>query len=186
MSAEAGATSVLGPSGDYHLNLTSESAGQFEGVLDEFLRQTEADSVALIEHSGAVLSYKAGPAAAGSQQPDTQTIGVLAAGLFGSTQMMAQQLGETGAPEVFCHGAGKHFFCCPVNDNFALMTIFGPNVAVGIIRLNAQRAVETISNSLQQVVRSRTGYGQVTPAVPAASPAPAPAEAAEGPFMRYN
>ncbi|MFT5465788.1 MAG: putative regulator of Ras-like GTPase activity (Roadblock/LC7/MglB family) [Verrucomicrobiales bacterium] len=184
MSEAAGQTSVPAISGDYNLNLTSESTHWFREALQEFLRETEADSVALIEHSGAILMHEIGPAAAGSPQPDPNAIGVLAAGMFGSTQMLAQQLGEQTAPEVFCHGAGKHFFCCPVSETFALLTIFGDGVAVGVVRLNAHRAAGTIQASLKEVVKSRTGYGEVDLGVtPGTIPA---AQTLENPFLRYN
>ena len=77
----------------------------------------------------------------------------------------------------------RHFFVCPVSDNFALLAVFDNNVAVGVVRLNAHRAAETILNSLQEVVKSRTGYGQADPA--AVSNATV-AAAADSPFLKYN
>lgn len=170
--------SVLATSGDYHLSLTSESAGRFRGALKEFLRQSECEFVALIEHSGAVLLHESSPAAAAAaRRPNPDTLGVLAAGLFGSTQMLARELGESGAPEVFCHGAGRHFFVCPVSETFALLAVFDETVVVGVVRLNAHRAAAIISASLKEVVKSRTGYGEVS-SIPTAP--------AENPFLRYN
>lgn len=183
MSAVAGQTSVPAISGDYNLNLTSESTGRFREALQHFLKETETDFVALVEHSGAILMHEVGPAAAGSPQPDPNAVGVLAAGMFGSTQMLAQQLGETTAPEVVCHGAGKNFFCCPVSDTFALLTVFGDGIAIGVVRLNAHRAAGAIQSSLKEVVKSRTGYGEVDLSAVGANPAGQPLE---NPFLRYN
>ena len=177
-------SNVLAPSGDYHLNITSDTAKQFRGTLRHFLDETECQLVALIERSGAVIANEQSDSA--GNLPRADSIGVLSAGLFASTQMMAEQLGEEESPEIFCHGARTNMFVSPVSDEFALLALFPEGVAVGTVRLHARKAAQMMRQSLQQVVRNRTSYSPTS--IPAATVGTALTEptTVEGPFLQFG
>ncbi len=168
--------SVLASSGDYHLNITTEVAREFREVLRHFLGETECEIVALIERSGAVIVNETSPKATG-RIPQPDSLGVLVAGLFASTQMIAAQLGERQAPEVLCHGDECHLLVHPVSEEFALLAAYREGVAVGVVRLHARQAAERIVGRLGQIMRSRATYAPTTGGG---------GEGAEGPFLRYN
>lgn len=171
-------TSVPSASGDYHLNLTRDVAERLRLTMKEFLLETECRVGAVIERSGAVIVSEQN-AQAGGRVPRADSLGALAAGLFGSTQALAAQLGEEEAPEVICHGSGLHIFLSPVNADFALLAVFPNRVAVGLVRVQAKRAAAQILADLGTIQRNRTTYAAATGA--AAEEAPV-----ENPFLRYN
>lgn len=182
MSGEC--TSVPSASGDYHLNLTREVAERLRLIMKEFLLETECRVGAVIERSGAVIVSEQNANATG-RVPRADSLGALAAGLFGSTQVLASQLGEKEAPEVICHGSGLHIFLSPINEDFALLAVFPNRVAVGLVRLQAKRAAADILEDLRTIQRNRTTYA---PSTGAAGPAGAAGESGgvENPFLRYN
>lgn len=171
-------TSVPSASGDYHLNLSREVAERLRLTMKEFLLETECRMGAVIERSGAVIVSEQNANAAG-RAPRADSLGALAAGLFGSTQALAAQLGETAAPEVICHGSELHIFLSPINEDFALLAVFPNRVAVGLVRLQAKRAAGQILSDLRTIQRNRTTYAASTGAA---------GESAEleNPFLRYN
>ncbi len=167
---------VLASSGDYHLNITTETAREFRETLQRFLSETECHVVALIERSGAVIVHESRPGP-GVVVPSADSLGVLSAGLFASTQMIAGQLGETASPEVLCHGGETHLLVHPVSEEFALLAAFREGIAVGVVRFHARKAAESMMGHLGQILRNRTTY---TPAVRSEDE-----EVAE-PFLQYN
>jgi len=171
-------TSVLSSSGDYQINLTTESAQRFREALRGFLGETGCSMAAIIERSGAVLASEQNAPAGGKRIPRADSLGVLAAGLFASTQMMAEQIGEEGAPEVLCHGRELHTFVAPLTQEFALLAVFPDRVAVGLVRLQGKRLGATVGPELRRVIRNVT-----TLAPSSGSPGE---ERVESPFLRYN
>jgi len=178
MSTES--TSVPSASGDYHLNLTQEAAEKFRLAMKEFLVATECRMSAVIERSGAVIVSEQN-SQAGGRAPRPDSLGALAAGLFGSTQMLAAQLGEAGPPEVICHGEELHIFLAPISDEFAILAVFPDRVAVGLIRLEAKRAANRILGDLRAIQRNRTTYVAATGAAQDND-----GDDLENPFLRYN
>ena len=66
-----GASNVPASSGDYHLNITTETAREFRSMMRRFLAETECEVVALIERSGAVIGNELKPnAAQAAPDPD--------------------------------------------------------------------------------------------------------------------
>jgi predicted regulator of Ras-like GTPase activity (Roadblock/LC7/MglB family) len=171
-------SSVPASSGDYQLNLTTDSAKRFREAMHGFLDETGCSLGAIIERSGAVIVSEQRPPGNGAKLPRPDSIGVLAAGLFASTQMLAGQIGESEAPEVICHGRDLHVFVAPLSQEFALLAIFPNRVAVGLIRLQAKRVAAGIMADLRQIIRNVTTLAPATGA--------APVEDRENPFLRYN
>jgi predicted regulator of Ras-like GTPase activity (Roadblock/LC7/MglB family) len=169
---------VPASSGDYQLNLTTESAKRFREAMRSFLDETGCSLGAIIERSGAVIVSEQRPPGNGTKLPRPDSIGALAAGLFASTQMLAGQIGESDSPEVICHGRELHLFVAPLTEEFALLAVFPNRVAVGLIRLQAKKVAAGIMADLRQIIRNVT-----TLAPSSGSPSP---EERENPFLRYN
>jgi len=171
-------STVPASSGDYQLNLTTESAKRFREAMRGFLEETGCSMGAVIERSGAVIVSEQRPPGNGAKLPRPDSIGVLAAGLFATTQMMAGQIGEEHAPEVVCHGKDLHIFVAPLSQEFALLAVFPNRVAVGLIRLQAKKVAAGMMADLRQIIRNVT-----TLAPSSGSPV---SEDRENPFLRYN
>jgi predicted regulator of Ras-like GTPase activity (Roadblock/LC7/MglB family) len=171
-------STVPASSGDYQINLTTESARRFREVMRSFLDETGCSMGAVIERSGAVIVNEQRSPGNGVKLPRADALGALAAGLFASTQMLSRQLGESDAPEVICHGQDLHIFVAPLSDDFALLAVFPNRVAVGLIRFQAKKVAAGITADLGQILRN------VTVLAPA-SGAPKTGER-ENLFLRYN
>jgi len=171
-------STVPSSSGDYQLNLTTESAKRFRDVMRGFLDETGCSMGAVIERSGAVIVSEQRAPGNGVKLPRADSVGALAAGLFASTQMLAKQVGEPEPPEVICHGRDLHIFVAPLTAEFALLAVFPNRVAVGLIRLQARKVAAAIIADLGQIIRN------VTVLAPASgSPS---GEERENLFLRYN
>lgn len=171
-------SSVPSSSGDYQLNLTTETAKRFREVMRCFLEETGCSVGAIIERSGAVIVSEQQSPGNGTKLPRPDSMGVLAAGLFATTQMLAGQIGESDSPEVLCHGKDLHIFVAPLSEEFALLAVFPNRVAVGLIRLQAKRVAAAIMADLRQIIRNVTTL--------APSSGSASGEERENPFLRYN
>jgi hypothetical protein len=93
--------------------------------------------------------------------------------------MMAEQIGEDGAPEVLCHGRELHIFVSPLTREFALLAMFPDRVAVGLVRLQGKKLGSMIGPELRQVIRN------VTTLAPATGSSQG-GERVDSPFLRYN
>jgi predicted regulator of Ras-like GTPase activity (Roadblock/LC7/MglB family) len=171
-------TAVPASSGDYQINLTSDSARRFREAMCLFLDETGCSLGAVIERSGAVIVTEQRAPGNGVKLPRADAMGALAAGLFATTQMLSQQIGEPEAPEVICHGRDLHLFMAPLSAEFAVLAVFPNRVAVGLIRLQARKLAAGIVADLGRVIRNVTVFAP-------ASGAPA-GEERENLFLRYN
>ncbi|MEO0445126.1 MAG: hypothetical protein AAF191_03505 [Verrucomicrobiota bacterium] len=173
---------VISASGDYELRLTQEISDRLGSLMRAFLADTDCRIAAVIERSGAVLVSEVNEAVSG-RVPRTDSLGVLSAGLFGATQMLASQLGEGESPEVVCHGSELHMFLAPITSDFAILAAFPDRVSVAIVRMEAKKVAEQIRVDLVEVVEDR---GE-TPPGSAAAGGPVMVDGdPENPFLRYN
>ncbi len=149
-------TAVPAATGDYHLSIDRETAARFRSVMQGFLAETDCCLAAVIERSGAVIVSEETKPPTRVRIPRPDSLGALVAGLFGSTQMLSRQLGDADAPEVICHGEDVHVFLAPLSEEFALMAVFTNRVSVGMIRIQAKQAAESLRGDLSRVLRHAT------------------------------
>lgn len=170
---------IVSSSGDYHLNLTSETAAAFKEAMSCFLKESGCSMGAIIERSGAIIVSETGLVNRPPTAVSLETLGVLSAGLFASTQMIAEKLGEENSPEVICHGEESHVFVAPISEEFAVLAVFPDRVAVGLVRMHAKAIAQQVIPVLRQVMKSSTTFSTATGAV-------VPSDQIEAPFLQYT
>src|SRR6195256_3299377 len=109
--------------------LTIEDVATLDGVLDDFLKKAEADLTVVIDRGGNVISQF------GDQGvTDVTIIAALAAGSFAATCELARRIGEVEFNALYHQGNGSHMFMNSVDDDTIMITVFGADTNVGLVR----------------------------------------------------
>ena len=123
------------------------SSGRTGSGLSCILAQHCADSdtsyAALIEESGIIY------ADAGDESlRDSGETAALATGSYHATREVARRLGESDF-EGLCHeGRERHFYISPVDGRFLLLSVFGNETKLAIVRATAARAAVALRDAL--------------------------------------
>ncbi len=75
---------------------------------------------------------------------DTYAFTALAAGNFAAVDSMANLVGEDGFSQLFHKGKKTSIHFCKVNDDLRLVSIFGPRISLGLLRLNVIEVINKI------------------------------------------
>lgn len=126
--------------------LTVESANALLDALEDFLEKSEANFAMVIERGGSVLS-QAGEI---PEAVDTTIVAALAAGSFAATKELALRIGEQEFSALHQQGENSQLFMCAVCDDAVLVTVFGQQTTLGLVRFYSGRAVKQISTILDE------------------------------------
>lgn len=129
----------------HNLVIEESDARKIDGILVNFLGESGATEVLLIDRSGQPLAMSGK-----FESLDTVSIAALAAGAFASTGAMAQLLGEPEFTVLFHQGAKANIHVSTVDDHTILMAIFGESTTVGMVRLFAREAIRAIEAILTE------------------------------------
>lgn len=75
---------------------------------------------------------------------DILPLAALSAANFGATEKMAQMIGEKDFSLLFHKGTNHNIHFSRINKDFILVTLFGNDVAIGLIRHGSNKAAEKI------------------------------------------
>lgn len=121
-----------------------EQLDRIEEILRKDLDNLDIHFVLLIDMSGHIIArYDHG-----SSGFDVHALAALAAGNYAAVKAMAGIVGEDDFPMLFHKGQKENIHSSLVGDNFLLITIFGNNMSLGLLRLNVTEAVEKIKKVL--------------------------------------
>src|SRR6202521_5863449 len=109
--------------------LTIQDVATLDGVLSDFLKKTEAELTVVIDRGGNVISQFGDISAI-----DVTIIAALAAGSFAATQELARRIGEVEFNALYHQGNGSHMFMNSVDDDTIMITVFGADTNVGLVR----------------------------------------------------
>ena len=126
--------------------LTIQAANQLNEALEDFLDKSEATCAMIIERGGAVLCQQ-GDAATST---DPSIIAALAAGSFAATKELALRIGETEFSALHQEGEHSQIFMCGVDSDAILVTIFGPQTTLGLVRFYSARTIKRVGAVLQE------------------------------------
>lgn len=126
--------------------LTIHAVNQLIEALEDFLDKSEAGFAMVIDRGGAVLCQHGSMAAT----TDTSIIAALAAGSFAATKELAFRIGEAEFSALYQEGAHSQIFMCAVDNDTVLVTIFGPQTTLGLVRFYSARTVKRIGAVLQE------------------------------------
>ena len=119
--------------------LTGPALEQARNQIDESLVQAGVHTVLLIDHAGNVVA-SCGRKKGGM---DMTSLAALAAANFGATSQMAKLIGEDDFSLLFHKGKKDSIHFAKVGQEMILITIFGDEVSLGLVRL---RVAELTSN----------------------------------------
>jgi hypothetical protein len=130
---------------ELHFSASRQSGNGLRQALAHHCAASDVTYVALLEESGIVY------ADAGDESlRDQGETAALAVGAYHAVQEVARRLGETDF-EGLCHeGRGRHFYISPVNARFTLLSVFGNETKLAIVRASAIRSATVLRECLAE------------------------------------
>lgn len=129
--------------------LTIEDVANIDQVLQEYLQKSESQLAVIIDKGGNVISQ-----CGDLEVMDVTIIAALAAGSFAATKELARRIGEVEFNALYHQGNGNHIFMNSVDDDTIMITVFGADTTVGLVRYHATGACQTMAILLDSL-RSR-------------------------------
>jgi predicted regulator of Ras-like GTPase activity (Roadblock/LC7/MglB family) len=122
------------------LSLSEELYDQFDAILADLRRRTDAECVLLVDISGQVISTEGQ-----LEEGDPVQVAALAAGDVAAMAELSRQIGERDPDGSFLHeGERKSLYLFNIDDSFILIVVFRSSRPVGLIRLFVRRAAERL------------------------------------------
>ncbi len=120
--------------------LGQEQLDQIEHVLQEDLVESGVHSVLLIDMAGNIIAKGDN----GNCEHDVYSLAALASANFAAVDTMAKIVGEDEFSLLFHKGEKESIHFSKVQNDFLLISIFGKQVSLGLLRLKVAEAVEKI------------------------------------------
>jgi predicted regulator of Ras-like GTPase activity (Roadblock/LC7/MglB family) len=121
---------------------TTITKSQVDGittVLTSYLINAGVDCCLLIDRSGNLLISRGDPIAM-----DTSALAALTAANFGATEEIARLIGEKDFSLLFHKGERENIHFSKIGEQLILITLFGHNLSLGLIRLRVEEAANAI------------------------------------------
>jgi len=133
--------------------LTIENVATLDGLLADFLKKADADLTIVIDRGGNVISQ-----CGDINVMDVTIIAALAAGSFAATRELARRIGEVEFNALFHQGNGTHMFMNSVDDDTIMITVFGKNTTVGLVRFYASNTAQSLGTLLKTFGQEGHGF----------------------------
>jgi predicted regulator of Ras-like GTPase activity (Roadblock/LC7/MglB family) len=124
--------------------LGQKELDQLEEILQEDLIELGVQCVFLIDMAGNIIA----DLHQGELVHDIYSLAALAAGNFGAVSAMAKIIGEEEFSLLFHKGKKENIHFSKVSADFLLITIFGSEVSLGLLRLKVSEAIEKMKRIL--------------------------------------
>jgi predicted regulator of Ras-like GTPase activity (Roadblock/LC7/MglB family) len=121
------------------LVLSKEVINSIIAILDEDLLRAGADCALLVDRSGNLIVNRGDPA-----NLDVVALAALSAANFGATAEIAKLIGEDDFALLFHKGKNENIHFTKVGRGFILITLFGKDVSLGVIRLKTAKVTEDL------------------------------------------
>ena len=128
------------------LVLTASVLEDTKTQIENALIKAGVNTVLLIDEAGNVVT------ACGHKtcDLDTTSLAALAAANFGATSQIAKLIGEDDFALLFHKGKKDSIHFARISTDLILVTIFGENVSLGLIRLRVAQLAKTIEKAFGQ------------------------------------
>lgn len=146
-----------------HLALTEEGVRALNTLLGNFVLDSGAKAVLLMDKSGQMITIQGETSAY-----DTMSLSALFIGSFNSTKAIATLLGETEFKRMFQQGQAYSIYMAALSTQEVLAVIFSNQLTVGRIKYKLEQSLDAIDQQMQNMY-------QQTPKLPPMRPAQAPA-----------
>ena len=124
----------------------SSPAQRLQSLLADFLDKTQATFSLVIDRGGSILCQYGNL----SKSIDTSILAALAAGSFAATKELAARLGEAEFNTLHHQGKHANILVSTVDDDAVLMTVFGPETTVGLVKFYSVGAVTCLAALLKE------------------------------------
>lgn len=128
---------------DYALD--QEQLNSIEEILRNDLLELNIHCVILIDMAGNIIATLD----EGKLEHDIYSLAALAAGNFGAVSAMAKMIGEEEFSLLFHKGEKECIHFSKVLADFLLITIFGHDTSLGLLRLKVAETIEKIEKILE-------------------------------------
>jgi predicted regulator of Ras-like GTPase activity (Roadblock/LC7/MglB family) len=126
--------------------LTIEDVAKLDGVLEDFLKKTEAELTVVIDRGGNAISQFGD-----MDVTDVTIIAALAAGSFAATRELARRIGELEFNALYHQGNGSHIFMNSVDEDTIMITVFDGRTTVGLVRFYSASAAQRVAEILKSL-----------------------------------
>ena len=133
--------------------LNQDDLQRFDAALAEFLSQTSATAVLLIDKGGFLITRQGD-----CGDLDLATIGALAAGAFMASQSIAGLVKEKNFNSTFQQGEKSSMVVMEVDEHCLLIVIFTDQSGLGIVKYYSANAASNIARQML-VARQRNPAG---------------------------
>jgi predicted regulator of Ras-like GTPase activity (Roadblock/LC7/MglB family) len=133
--------------------LTVKDVAMLGCVLGDFLKKAEADLTVVIDRGGNVISQFGDMSVM-----DVTIFAALAAGSFAATCELARRIGEIEFNALYHQGNGNHMFMNSVDDDTIMITVFGTDTNVGLVRYYSVVAAQSVAAILKSLRASNKGF----------------------------
>ncbi len=132
---------------DDDISLTDYTLGQdqlekIENILTKDLVDSGVHSVLLIDMAGNIIAK----GDSGRYEHDLYSLAALASANFAAVDTMAKIVGEDEFSLLFHKGENESIHFSKVHSEFLLITIFGKEISLGLLRLKVAEAIEKIKS----------------------------------------
>lgn len=133
-------------------NLTSLIVGEEESELIErcltrLMEETGASYSMLLDRAGQILASNGDV-----HEGEMMHLGALLAGSYASSREMARLLREDNFRVMVQEGAREKIFTETVDDRWLLVVVFDHQAHLGLVKVLAKRATQSLSGILEQVI----------------------------------
>ncbi len=125
--------------------LSVEDQGTIEEGLKEFLSRAESNWAALVDRGGNLFAEHGD---IGSL--DISILCALAAGSFSATRELARRLGENEFTALYHEGGKISILMTSLQYDCLLITVFGENTNIGLVRFYSQQTSERLNEALKK------------------------------------
>jgi len=126
--------------------LTIEDVANIDGVLQDYLQRSEADLIVVIDKGGNLIAQ-----VGDLEVMDVTVIAALAAGSFAATKELARRIGEVEFNALYHQGNGSHIFMNSVDEDTIMITVFGSQTTVGLVRFYSASTAANLSAVLAKM-----------------------------------
>jgi predicted regulator of Ras-like GTPase activity (Roadblock/LC7/MglB family) len=123
--------------------LSREALKDLRGALDKDLLRAGADCAVVVDRAGYVIVNRGDPS-----NVDIVALAALSAANYGATEEIAKLIGEKDFALLFHKGQNENIHYTRINNDFFLITLFGRDVSLGLIRMRTAKLKEDLGRIL--------------------------------------
>jgi len=126
---------------DEYTSLGQEQLEKIEAILEGDLISSGVHSALLIDMAGNIIAQHDN----GSCDHDVYSLAALASANFAAVDTMAKIVGEEEFSLLFHKGENENIHFSKVDNEFLLISIFGKDVSLGLLRLKVAEAIKKLN-----------------------------------------